>query len=78
MHPIKGMSKPLSALRTVKNGDRTLILRDSIFAALNISDPLPEDRRPIAHTHKQVQEMINASKSTIDRMILRGREQASA
>ena len=77
---MKPASKKVPAVQTVKVGDRTMIVRASLFDALGIPDPLPQADRPVTVTHRQVQDLTNLSKSTIDRMIFAGRqaEQAEA
>jgi hypothetical protein len=75
---MKPSNNKVPGVKTTKAGDRTLIVRRSLFDALELEDPIPEAQRPVTITHRQAQELTNLSKSTIDRMIRVGREAAAA
>jgi hypothetical protein len=73
---MKPANSKVPAVRTVKVGKATLIVRASFFEALDIPDPIPPETRPLTLTPRQAQELIPASRSTIDRMIFAGRQAA--
>ena len=71
---MKPASSKVPAVRSIKVGKATLIVRASFFEALGIPDPTPPDTRPLTLTPKQAQKIVPASRSTIDRMIFAGRQ----